>query len=161
MYIVDRHGTIVWLNEAAKELVPDGEGRNFSDVLAPELVHPARRRFTLRILGYEPYVDHKLAFARPQGERQEVEISSAPLRQGHRVVGVFGVIRPQRPPDRAPPSRVPTSTLTPRQHEVLHLLAQGQTTRQMAGDMGLSVETVRNHVRMVLAQLGARSRLEA
>jgi PAS domain S-box-containing protein len=161
MYIVDRHGTIVWLNEAAKELVPEAEGRNFTDFLAPELVHPARRRFTLRMLGYEPYVDHRLVFARPREERQEVEISSAPLREGHRVVGVFGVVRPLRPPDRAPPSRVPTATLTPRQHEVLHLLAQGQTTKQMAEHMGLSVETVRNHVRMLLAQLGAKSRLEA
>jgi DNA-binding CsgD family transcriptional regulator len=51
--------------------------------------------------------------------------------------------------------------VTPRQQEVLRFLGAGLTTREMADRMSLSIETVRNHVRMVLAQLGARSRLEA
>ena len=31
----------------------------------------------------------------------------------------------------------------------------------MADEMGVSIETVRNHVRALLSQLGAQSRLEA
>jgi LuxR family transcriptional regulator, regulator of acetate metabolism len=44
---------------------------------------------------------------------------------------------------------------------VLRHLAAGCSTRQMAERMGLSVETVRNHIRAVLRKLGAHSRLEA
>jgi LuxR family maltose regulon positive regulatory protein len=51
--------------------------------------------------------------------------------------------------------------LTPRQLEALQLLGRGLTTVQMAEEMGVSIETVRNHVRALLSQLGAQSRLEA
>jgi PAS domain S-box-containing protein len=161
MYVVDRHGTIVWLNDVGNELVPEALGRNFTEVIAPELVDRSSREFASRILGYHPFVDHKLVLDAPGGERREVEISSAPLRKGHRIVGVFGVLRTSSP--GAPPKAgsAPTTRLTPRQQEVLRFLGAGLTTREMADRMSLSIETVRNHVRMVLAQLGARSRLEA
>jgi len=41
------------------------------------------------------------------------------------------------------------------------MLGAGLTTRQMAEHTGLSIETVRNHVRAVLRELGVQSRLEA
>jgi DNA-binding NarL/FixJ family response regulator len=41
------------------------------------------------------------------------------------------------------------------------MLGAGLTTQQMAERTGLSIETVRNHVRAVLRALGAQSRLEA
>ena len=63
-------------------------------------------------------------------------------------------------PERAadPP---PHPALTPRQTEILRLLARGYSTRQMAEELHLSTETVRNHVRNVLQALGVHSRLEA
>jgi DNA-binding CsgD family transcriptional regulator len=51
--------------------------------------------------------------------------------------------------------------LTPRQHEVLLLLADGHSTTQLADALSISQETVRNHVKRVLRTMGARSRLEA
>jgi DNA-binding NarL/FixJ family response regulator len=51
--------------------------------------------------------------------------------------------------------------LTPRQTEVLRLLEHGRSTEQIAGDLHLSVETVRNHIRRVLRALNVHSRLEA
>jgi DNA-binding NarL/FixJ family response regulator len=56
---------------------------------------------------------------------------------------------------------VDAERLTPRQLEVLQLLARGITTDGIAADLHLSRETVRNHVRAVLERLGATSRLEA
>jgi PAS domain S-box-containing protein len=161
MYVVDREGTIVWLNDAAQGLVPGATGKRFSDVVTPDLVHPSRRHFALRMLGEEPFVDHRLVLRSRTGEHHEVEISSAPLRESHRIVGVFGVMRSERRSAPRAPEAAAVPKLTPRQHEVLHLLGVGMTTRQMAAQMGLSVETVRNHVRMVLAHLGAKTRLEA
>ena len=43
----------------------------------------------------------------------------------------------------------------------LTLLAAGYSTTQMAQQMGISTETVRNHVKRVLRSLDARSRIEA
>jgi DNA-binding NarL/FixJ family response regulator len=51
--------------------------------------------------------------------------------------------------------------LTPRQAEVLDLLERGRSTRQIAEELHLSVETVRNHIRHLLRAMGAHSRLEA
>jgi PAS domain S-box-containing protein len=161
MYVLDREGTIVWLNDAARRLLPGATGKRFTEVLAPELVHPSRRHYTLRMLGQEPFVDHQIAIKTSSGDRHELEISSAPLRKGHRIVGVFGVMRSEQRKVPRPGEATAVPRLTPRQHEVLRLLGAGMTTQQMAARMNVSVETVRNHVRMVLAQLGAKSRLEA
>ena len=77
------------------------------------------------------------------GTRVPVEVSSVALKDGERVVGVFGLIE-ERPDDSA---TAPHPHLTPRQVEVLRLLEQGHSTKQIAAELHLSTETVRNHVR--------------
>lgn len=63
-----------------------------------------------------------------------------------------GILRPQHPdaPD-----------LTPRQREVLSLLAEGRSVKEICRELFLSQATVRNHVRSLLQALGAHSQLEA
>jgi DNA-binding CsgD family transcriptional regulator len=161
MYILDRKGTIVWLNDAAEELVPGATGRKFTDVLAPDQVHSARRQFARRMLGKAPFADHTTTISLPGGVRHEVDISSVPLRKGRSIVGVYGVIRSERPAPPPPAVSEEAPTLTPRQHEVIRLLGEGLTTTQMAELMALSPETVRNHVKSTLRELNAKSRLEA
>jgi DNA-binding NarL/FixJ family response regulator len=51
--------------------------------------------------------------------------------------------------------------LTPRQHEVLVLLADGLSSEQIATRLELSIDTVRNHVREILRRLGVHSRIAA
>jgi DNA-binding NarL/FixJ family response regulator len=51
--------------------------------------------------------------------------------------------------------------LTDRELEVLALLARGRSTEEIVAELTVSVHTVRNHVRAILAKLGAHSRLEA
>lgn len=51
--------------------------------------------------------------------------------------------------------------LTPRQTEVLVLLLQGQPNKEIARLLGLSVETVKDHVAAVLRSLGVHSRTQA
>ena len=53
------------------------------------------------------------------------------------------------------------SDLTPREREVLGLLAQGQSKEAIAQRLFLSANTVRNHIQNILGKLGAHSRLEA
>ncbi|HYT79698.1 MAG TPA: response regulator transcription factor [Actinomycetota bacterium] len=51
--------------------------------------------------------------------------------------------------------------LTPRELEVLQLLADGKSTAEIAQSLFISPRTVRSHVKSVLAKLGAHSKLEA
>jgi DNA-binding NarL/FixJ family response regulator len=53
------------------------------------------------------------------------------------------------------------ATLTGREREVLALLADGLANAAIARQLGLSVNTVRNHVQNVLMKLNAHSKLEA
>jgi DNA-binding NarL/FixJ family response regulator len=53
------------------------------------------------------------------------------------------------------------SPLTPREWEVVDLLAEMKTTDQIADQLVLSSETVRSHVKNILRKLDARSREEA
>lgn len=51
--------------------------------------------------------------------------------------------------------------LTPRQTDVLALLLQGQPNKLIARELGLSIETVKDHVAAVLRALGVHSRTQA
>jgi two-component system response regulator DesR len=51
--------------------------------------------------------------------------------------------------------------LTPREREVLRLAADGTPTRDIAGQLSLSVGTVRNHLNAVSHKIGARNRIDA
>src|SRR6266567_2161098 len=51
--------------------------------------------------------------------------------------------------------------LTPREMDVLHLLTQGHSNKEIARTLHLVEETVRDHVRHILAKLGVQSRTQA
>jgi DNA-binding NarL/FixJ family response regulator len=51
--------------------------------------------------------------------------------------------------------------LTPRQADVLNLLLKGQPNKLIARELGLSVETIKDHVAAVLRSLGVSSRTQA
>ncbi len=54
----------------------------------------------------------------------------------------------------------PTSLLSPREREVLILLAQGYTNRQVADQIGLSVKTIETYRARIIAKLALHSRAE-
>jgi DNA-binding CsgD family transcriptional regulator len=51
--------------------------------------------------------------------------------------------------------------LTRRETDVLRLVAAGEPTRRIAGQLGISAETVDTHIRAGMRKLGARTRTEA
>lgn len=51
--------------------------------------------------------------------------------------------------------------LTDRESEVLRLVAEGKTTKEIAGDLFLSHGTVRNYISMILEKLQVSNRIEA
>jgi DNA-binding NarL/FixJ family response regulator len=63
----------------------------------------------------------------------------------------------------AAPATVPRegAALTPRELDVLRLVAQGLGNKEIAAELDLSAHTVKYHLASVLAKLGVRSRTEA
>jgi PAS domain S-box-containing protein len=156
-YVVDTTGIVRWINPAAERLLGDIRGRHYTSVVAPEETRRARELFSQKVLGSSPATEAAGVFVSTAGTRVAVEVSSVPLMNGERVVGVFGLFEGH--PDDRPTARHPH--LTPRQVEVLRLLEQGRSTRQIAQELHLSPETVRNHIRHLFRALGVHSRLEA
>ena len=156
-YVLDSTGIVRWLNPAAERLLGDVRGRHFTSVVAPEDSRRARELFSQKMLGTSPATEATGHLVSTAGTRVAVEVSAVPLMNGETVVGVFGLIE-GRPDDSA---TAPPPHLTPRQVEVLRLLEQGRSTKQIAAELHLSTETVRNHVRRLFQALGVNSRLEA
>ena len=53
------------------------------------------------------------------------------------------------------------SKLTPREREILALIDDGLSNKEIAADLSIEVSTVKNHVHNILEKLGARRRSEA
>jgi two-component system response regulator DegU len=53
------------------------------------------------------------------------------------------------------------SPLTPRETEILHYIAQGFLNKQIAAELGISEQTIKNHVTSILRKLNANARTEA
>ncbi len=156
-FVVDSHDIIRWQNRGARDLLGDAEGKRLESFIDARDVPRLRREFTKTMLGSSEGAEYEATLVAADGTRTPVEINDVPITDEGRVVAVFGVLvpRPGEPPPATPP------LLTPRQHEVLLMLADGHSTEQLASTLSISQETVRNHVKRVLRSLGARSRLEA
>jgi pimeloyl-ACP methyl ester carboxylesterase/DNA-binding CsgD family transcriptional regulator len=76
------------------------------------------------------------------------------------VTGASEAGRPSRPARGSAVATGPAA-LTARELEVLRLLAAGRTNAEMAGDLGLSVNTIERHVGNVYRKIDARGRADA
>lgn len=67
----------------------------------------------------------------------------------------------QGQPEPVPDQPGPFDALTPREGEILSLLAEGQSNKVIARNLGISDGTVKLHVKAILRKLGVHSRVEA
>jgi DNA-binding CsgD family transcriptional regulator/tetratricopeptide (TPR) repeat protein len=86
------------------------------------------------------------------GQEPQLRTALAELQR----LGARGLSRGPRPSTRANPA-----SLTPRETEVLALVAEGLRNADIAQRLFVSTKTVDHHVSAVLAKLGVRSRAEA
>jgi NarL family two-component system response regulator LiaR len=62
---------------------------------------------------------------------------------------------------RRPPPPDPLRKLSPREREVLRLIARGHSNRQIARDLAIGEQTVKTHVRSILTKLSLQDRIQA
>jgi DNA-binding CsgD family transcriptional regulator len=155
-YIVGRDGLIRWINAAARETVGDVVGRRFTSVV--DVDPKVAESILAHNLSTRGPHDRSITLVGPDGRRERVDLSAVPIGEEGHAVAMFGIAVPRKRERQRPSTPTP---LTPRQLEVLHLLADGMSTAGIADHLVISEETVRNHVRHILTRLDARTRLEA
>ncbi|MDQ2914537.1 MAG: helix-turn-helix transcriptional regulator [Chloroflexota bacterium] len=177
--VLDPDANVTWADEAwgpdneetGLPYVPIGANlleayRGDDDPRAHAIAHAIVAIFERKATYFE--IEH-----RPSGESQRSYLTSVAALRGeragavliHRVVSGRGQPNSPRPVDaRRVSSGSPLrglERLTPREHEVLELMAAGMDNRAIAAKLRIGYTTVRGHVRSVIEKLGARSRLEA
>jgi DNA-binding NarL/FixJ family response regulator len=98
-------------------------------------------------------VDIELITAIRAVRRGEIFVHSA-------LTGSLLAMARERPKDERPPAAPPAEPLSPRELEVLHLLARGYTNQQVADRIFVSVKTVETYRARVLEKLSLRTRAE-
>ena len=61
----------------------------------------------------------------------------------------------------APSAAAALGTLTPREQEVLGLVASGRTSQSIADELGIALPTVKRHLANVYDKLGTANRVQA
>ena len=155
-YTNDLRGFITWQNDAARAVGGHLLGTHYSAAVPPEELPRARETWAAVTLSGETR-RRSGSYKSASGELVQLEVIVSPILRGREGRGVFGIAIPS---GELPRSSV-TEQLSRRQLDVLRLLVQAKSTDQIAEELHLAKETVRNHVRSLLKTLGARSRLEA
>jgi PAS domain S-box-containing protein len=95
---------------------------------------------------------------RADGARLHGQYAARTTEVGGRRVAVVVWLSIDPDEESAPPEQ--RAELTPREREVLSLVALGHTSAQIADQLFISTETVRTHVRNAMAKTGARTRAQ-
>jgi PAS domain S-box-containing protein len=114
---------------------------------------------------------HSFELVAKGGDGHDVPVRLSVLRMsagsGHFLLHVLQPIAETQPTaknDRTSgtlPAPWPVEELTPRELEVLQLLAGGSSTQDIAETLHIGITTVRSHVQNIISKLGAHSKLEA
>jgi PAS domain S-box-containing protein len=175
----DADGVVCNWNLRAVELYgwtqEEAIGRHVNELTVPVDARPASGEILATLQRGETW-QGTFRVRRKDGSVFTSFVKDAPIMSEHgSLIGIVGVsvevddpelTRAVRAYSVADGNKVPHSgrrqrTLSPREREVLGLLARGLTGEQIAERLVLSPETVRTHIRNAREKLGASTRVEA
>jgi PAS domain S-box-containing protein len=160
----DVNGRFVHVNAAAERASGRSNaewlGHHFTDPLPLGEREKVEAQFR-RAVEHGVPTDFETVFVDASGHLRGVRAQHLPLRSGDAVVGVLILAFDASPPPSEPTGRARQPRLTPRQREILDLLASGLSTSEIAKKLTISTETVRNHLRSLFRELHVHTRPEA
>lgn len=177
IFATDANGTVTTWNGRAEAVYGWGRdeavGRNIYDLTVASGAEAAADE-VMSAVGRGQSWQGTFQLRRKDGSTFAAFVKKSPIvGDGGELVGVAGVSIEVTDPDliqavRATVAhnnhdgrRIRSRALSPREREVLGLLARGHTGEQIAEQLVLSPETVRTHIRNAREKLGASTRVEA
>lgn len=173
--LIDRDGTTLAANVAAAEFLgvslealPGSLARAQVVVVDEHGVPMPRERLpSTRALRTGEIQEEPVAYRRQDGTIRWLQAKAIPLTrpaaaEPDRVVILLeDALGPSKVRPGGPVRQAAQSVLTPRELDVLRLLANGLDVRGAAASLGISVHTARGHVKQLMQKLDARSQLQA
>ena len=172
----DAEGVVVTWNARAETLYgwsrEEAIGRPITELTVPESETATAEEIMAALRRGESW-QGTFRLRRKDGGSFSAFVKDSPIVDDHgRLIGIVGVSIETSDEELARALRALTSTnnhgsgrrtrqLSPREREVLGLLARGLTGEQIADRLVLSPETVRTHIRNAREKLGASTRVEA
>jgi DNA-binding NarL/FixJ family response regulator len=119
--------------------------------------HPATRVIILSMHSNEEYVRRALSvgaagYVLKDAERTELELALKSVSRGGSYLSP-AVSRPVITDYAERASRDPVGRLTPRQREILQLIAEGYSTKEIAAKLALSAKTIETHRAQLMSRL--------
>lgn len=89
---------------------------------------------------------------------RSLSVDDAGFPEPGRAIAVARVLRPESPRDGGGPRAIPSMVLTPKEREVLELLARNLSNKEVAQAMGVGEVTVKWHLKNLFGKLDAANR---
>ena len=116
-----------------------------------------KARFSVKD-SHQKVVDLTVLLQHHLERKQELDLAYKELVEGVRTVLVGASHQPSSPAEIGPRRGC---GLSPREVEVLQVVAEGFSNKEIAGHFGLTEHTVKNHLTGIMRKLGARDRAHA
>ena len=106
------------------------------------------------------YNEGTRTFVRPDGSEIEFEFAARLAIVGERRLGIYVILPQGGSWTLSAPTADSGTSLTPREREIVTLIAMGRGTTELAQELHISPDTVRTHVRNAMAKAGVHTRAE-
>jgi PAS domain S-box-containing protein len=134
-------------------------GRRVDDFLPPEELPTVEQEWSEFLRTGEYAGERSYTNADGTVVRVEYAASTETITGRRLALYVSSNVEPDEPPDEAV-AMDGGDALSPREQEVVRLVAMGMTSREVADELTVSTETVRTHIRNALAKTGTRTRAQ-
>jgi DNA-binding NarL/FixJ family response regulator len=118
-----------------------------------------KRQRTLRFVGLHAGISPEIARRAYQAGVRTIVSYDGGAR--HVVSAVRGAPRPMVAPVTPMRSTRPAAALTPREIDIVRLIAEGKLTREIGADLGITVKTVENHKQRIFRKLDVQNQAHA